>query len=227
MNRFSTVQTYQDRAGRAAYVWDKYQSILRGRSILDVGADACHLRACIDPSTRYLGIDVGGTPDVTVDLERQGVPYADGAFDVVVCTEVLEHVDNLHAVFDDLCRVARRHVILSLPNPLSSLWMRLHRFRGDRPDQLMKFYGLPVDRPADRHKWFFSAEEAEAFVRARAARNHMQVAQLDFEWIQAPDPGKRGLLRRVARRLLLRRELTDKALYASTLWAVLEKAPDV
>ena len=39
----------------------------------------------------------------------------------------------------------------------------------------MKFYGLPKEREADRHKWFFSAYEAREFVSYRAKKNGFSI----------------------------------------------------
>ena len=36
--------------------------------------------------------------------------------DCVVCTDVLEHVNNLHEVFEELIRITKRYVIISVPN---------------------------------------------------------------------------------------------------------------
>jgi ubiquinone/menaquinone biosynthesis C-methylase UbiE len=46
------------------------------------------------------------------------LPFADGAFDIVVCTEVLEHVPDPAAVVAELCRVAGPdgRVVISIPN---------------------------------------------------------------------------------------------------------------
>ena len=61
------------------------------------------------PRVRYTGIDLGGTPDITIDLERADrLPFDAAAFRCVVCSDVLEHLDNLHAVFGELLRVAGR-----------------------------------------------------------------------------------------------------------------------
>jgi SAM-dependent methyltransferase len=47
------------------------------------------------------------------DLER--LPFADGAFDYVVCCETLEHVRSPLAALDELIRVAARRIFLTIP----------------------------------------------------------------------------------------------------------------
>lgn len=45
--------------------------------------------------------------DVVADL-CAGLPFADGSFDLVVCTSVLEHVTDVHAALSEIVRVTRK-----------------------------------------------------------------------------------------------------------------------
>jgi hypothetical protein len=84
--------------------------------------------------------------------------------DVVVALDVLEHTNAIHRAFDELCRVARRHVIIALPNQyeIHDRWSTVRgRNRSGK-------YGLPLEPPSDRHRWLFTFEEARAFCRHRA-----------------------------------------------------------
>lgn len=219
--RFKTDYRYTDRASKARYVWLKYRSLLTGR-ILDVGADACYLKEHLTLDTDYCGIGLGDRVDRIVNLEKETIPFPDRSFDCVLCLDVLEHVDNIHAVFDDVCRVSRKFVVISLPNAWLDFYNMLRS--GDyRPGQPMKFYGLPVEPPPDRHKWFFSADEAKAFVVHRAAKNSMRIVQMEHEAWEIEGYGWKGMVRTWARNFLLRPTLRVENLYAGTLWAVLEK----
>lgn len=80
-------------------------------------------------------------------------------------------------MFDELCRVGRDRVIVSLPNPVGNLIGEI--FRGGLGR--MKYYGLPVDPPGDRHRWFFGFEEAAEFLVVRGRRRGFEVEQLDAE----------------------------------------------
>jgi SAM-dependent methyltransferase len=60
----------------------------------------------------YLGVDLGvGDPSwefrVTALADLHRLPFSDGAFDKVICTDVLEHVDHPEVVFGELARVLR------------------------------------------------------------------------------------------------------------------------
>jgi len=221
--RFHTDFKYTNRATKARYVWLKYQQILHGQKILDVGADECYLKQYLDEAAVYAGIGLGGKTDRQVDLEKENLPYPENTFDCVLCLDVLEHLDNIHDVFDELCRVTRRYVIISLPNPYADFYYML-RFGGYRSGQPMKFYGLPLEKPEDSHKWFFSNEEAEKFIFYRAAKNGMTVVQMDNYGMGDEGHGWRRLLRGLAQKILLHRhDLNLKNLYAGTLWVILEK----
>jgi len=43
-------------------------------------------------------------------------PFKDSVFDLVVSLEVLEHIENPLSALDELCRVSRKWLILSVPN---------------------------------------------------------------------------------------------------------------
>lgn len=217
--KFNTQITYYDRESKALYVWEKYRDILKGR-VLDVGSDKCYLKSYVDENTHYLGIGLGDEVDINVDLEEEKIPFEDDSFDSVLCLDVLEHLENIHEIFDELCRVSKEHVIITLPNPYAD-FLNYLKYRNYYENQHLKFYGLPLEKPEDRHKWFFSTEEAEMFVRYRANKNNMEVIQIDFK------ETKIGTLERVILKLRLFDSLQwigNRNLYAGTLWAVLKKA---
>ncbi len=56
------------------------------------------------------------------------LPFPDQSFDLVLCTEVLEHLEHPRRALRELCRVARRDVILSVPR--EPLWRALNMARG-------------------------------------------------------------------------------------------------
>lgn len=172
--KYTTDLTYTDRTTKAAYVASKYGAILRG-SVLDVGCDQKQLLRAVGACERYVGVDLDPKADVVLNLDREDLPFEAGSFDTVVCTDVLEHLERIHAVFERICRVARRHVIVSLPNPVRTLMLAMLEGSQGR----LKFYGLPVDEPPDRHRWFFGYEEAAEFLRVRGARNGLGIEQMD------------------------------------------------
>lgn len=174
---YRTGVRYSDRNGKAGYIADKYAAILRG-SVLDVGCDTARLRGLVAEPSMYVGVDLTreGGADLAIDLDCHSLPFADRSFDTVLCTDVLEHLDRAHAVFDELCRVAGAHVIVSLPNPLRTMLETLVLGQTS-----IKYYGMPAERPPDRHRWFMNAVEAATFVRTRGAAAGFEIEQLDYE----------------------------------------------
>lgn len=218
---FQTDYVYTDRETKAKYVWLKYKSILENANILDVGADERHLKRYVGAT--YWGIGLGGNPDQFVDLEKEKIPFPDQSYDCVLCLDVLEHIENIHDVFDELCRVSRNYVIISLPNAWAVFYAML-RFGEYKPGQAIKFYGLPMEIPADRHKWFFSDDEAKRFVQYRARKNNMTIVHMDNQGMGG-EAGNRftHYLRILARGFLFRKDLNMDNLYVGTLWVVLKK----
>lgn len=218
--------SYHDRKSKALYVWNKYRPYLAGRSILDVGADRCYLKSHLDSESSYLGIGLGGNCDQAIDLDNGRLPFEGGSFDCVLCLDVLEHLEALHAIFDECCRVAKRHVIISLPNAWSDVYSILRGVRY-RPDRLFKFYGLPVEPPEDRHHWFFSLSEAKEFIKKRAELDGMQIIRMD-EYGPQREPTWLGRLKGAILRPLLfgKNSMPTKDLFVFNVWAVLAK-PEV
>jgi SAM-dependent methyltransferase len=204
-------QVFTERVLRSQYIVERFSEFLHGK-VLDVGCDQAVLRRLL-PHLDYLGIDIRGTPDLAVDLEKvERLPFEAGAFDCVICTDLLEHLDNLHRVFGELVRVSRRFVILSLPNNWANARRPISRGKGQ-----IGHYGLPADPPADRHKWFFSLSEAKEFVEAQTQRHPAAIRELFVT--EKP----RFAPMRLMRRLLCGSQLQYLNRYAHTLWAVLEK----
>jgi ubiquinone/menaquinone biosynthesis C-methylase UbiE len=56
------------------------------------------------------------------------LPFGDGEFDLVAAIETLEHVENPELTLAEMRRVARRHVLVSVPR--EPLWRALNLARG-------------------------------------------------------------------------------------------------
>jgi SAM-dependent methyltransferase len=204
---------FPKRADRSAYVAARFRPYLSGR-VLDVGCDQAVLRQLL-PEADYTGVDISGSPDIRLDLSRvDRLPFDDASFHAVLCTDVLEHLDNLHGLFGELVRVTGKHLIVSLPNCWAGARKPLRRGTG-----AIAHYGLPSEPPPDRHRWFFSLSEAEAFLQGQADRHQLQV--LEMHATEKP----RWLPVRWLRRLLVPRADRYLNLYAHTLWVVYEKTP--
>lgn len=203
--------SFTERADRTRYIYEQYMDYLKD-SVLDVGCDNALLRDFIG-DVKYTGIDIGGSPDIKIDLEdTERLPFDDNSFHCVICSDVLEHLDNLHMMADELVRVTKKYTIISLPNCWGAARIPIERGRGS-----FLHYGLPDVRPADRHKWFFSVSEARSFMENFAQRHSLTIR--DMHVTDKPRSGLLKLLRRI------RYPKQDRYLnrYAHTVWAVFEK----
>ncbi len=86
---------------------------IRGRSVLEVGAldvngSVRPMLEAFEPET-YLGVDIAPGPrvDEVADVVELADRYGDESFDVVVATEVVEHVHDWRGAFTNMKRVLR------------------------------------------------------------------------------------------------------------------------
>ncbi len=201
---------YYSREERAIYIKQHFCNYLLGR-VLDVGSGGAGLCSYL---SRCVSIDINPSvyPDVFVNLDKGNLPFVSNSFDCVVCTDVLEHLENIHHLFSELVRVSCRYLIVSLPN--NWLEVRTGIYKGSHT-RSMKRYGLPVERPFDRHRWFFGYTEAEDFIFGMATRMNLQVLQCK------PYFGARNQIKAIFFRPWISSGRLHN-LFASALWAVLE-----
>lgn len=118
-------------------------------SVLDAGCGEGFVTGYLkrrDPSLELTGLDVDEEA-VAYARSRFGdeacfetgsiydLPYADARFDVTLCSEVIEHLDRPGEAVRELRRVARSHVLLTVPRePYFEMTNRLGRWLGLSPD---------------------------------------------------------------------------------------------
>ena len=168
---------YKNREERSKWLVERfYEEISNSNSLLDVGCFNADLKKYLPEAIKYIGVDIAGKPDVFIDLDKiDRLPFDNNQFDTVVCADVLEHLENIHLVFDELCRVASKNLIITLPNAYASIpeFLIGKKYTDDSEKRKKygkhsKFYGLPLEKPEDRHRWFFSFDEAIDFLKNRA-----------------------------------------------------------
>ena len=86
-------------------------------TVLDVGSEFYH--AWFDEQC-----DIARRVHTTI-ADVHELPYRDNEFDTVVCLETLEHVENPHAAVQELKRVAKKRIIISVP---LEPWFSLPRY---------------------------------------------------------------------------------------------------
>ncbi len=157
---------------RYVLINDKFKENIKG-SILDVGSRD-------DTAEKILGkkctlIDKNNTNLDSWDWEKQNIPFGDKSFDTVLCLDTLEHINDIHASFVDLMRITKGNLIISLPNCWKKTTKKFVRGYGSGAS-----YGLPPEKPFDRHKWFFNPEDVDNFISYNAYKQGFEVVDISY-----------------------------------------------
>jgi 2-polyprenyl-3-methyl-5-hydroxy-6-metoxy-1,4-benzoquinol methylase len=154
--RYDQFNNREERATFISKVFSK--EIESSNTVLDVGCDFNNLKHIV--GSKVTGVDLYGSPDFKIDFEKEKLSqFKDREFDMIICTEVLEHLENFHEMIDEIFRVSNKYILISLPN-CADFFTRLNILSSG---YVGKFYGLPIEKPNDRHRWFFSHIDIEKF----------------------------------------------------------------
>jgi len=163
-------------------IWIKLDK--SSRTILDVG---CGKGDAMDFLNRHgkfeaVGIDIfrpyleeaksKGCFQDLVCGDVRWLPFKDNSFDVVICMEVLEHLEKAdgYKLLNELERVARRQILLTTPVGKHEL----HPFDGN---------------PYQEHKYIWKVEDLKKLgykVRGRGLRNLGGPAGRQIKWLPEP-----------------------------------------
>lgn len=202
--------SFSTRTARSEYVSMRFASVLQG-DVLDVGCFEAPLRTILK-DCNYFGVDIAGYPDLQLNIDTDGqLPFPNNSRDCVLCIEVLEHLENLHHVFDELVRISRKHILVSLPNCWRDARVPIARGRGH-----FAHYGLPFEKPLDRHRWFFTHTEAREFFEYQASRHHLNMVEMFVT-----EPTRSSLIRTLRKVLFLGDRYLNR--YTQTTWVLFSK----
>jgi hypothetical protein len=182
--------------------------------VLDVGCSEMYLERYVEG--QYIGIDICGRPHVKFNFEN-GIPFKTNSVNTVVALDVLEHVDNIYYALDELFRVSKLHVMVGFPNYYE--WTFRVKFLLGK--SLSGKYGLPIEKPADRHKWCFSLSEAKDFLLKRGQINGFSVIADHMTYYKY-----NRLLPRTTMGIYSCFAPICPSLFAYNYWAVLKRRPE-
>ncbi|SFV27525.1 class I SAM-dependent methyltransferase [Thermoflavifilum thermophilum] len=104
-------------AGEPAYRTGRYEVLV------DYGCGSMPYRTLFAPYVKqYVGADIALNKAAQIVLDEQGrLPLNDGYADVILSTQVLEHVTNPDLYLREACRVMKKHGLLILST--HGIWM--------------------------------------------------------------------------------------------------------
>jgi len=94
------------------------------------------------------------------------LPFEDQAFDIVICNDVLEHVENKKKLIQELFRQTKQYLIISLPN--TQYWKYI---LGLVLGNMGKQYNFMVEDLSDRHRWITYYDKNIEFIRSNLPEN--------------------------------------------------------
>jgi hypothetical protein len=153
------LQFSYNKKGRFCSYWHQIEEVrkLNPENILEIGMG----NGLVAWFLQKAGLEVT-TMDIDPDLKPTivgsvvDIPLADNSFDLVMCCQLLEHLpyNNFVPALQQLYRVARKHVVLSLPD-----MKPVHRIHIETPIGKARFfypklYSKPIDWKFDgQHHW--------------------------------------------------------------------------
>jgi len=129
-------------------------------SVLDVGCRNKILKKYLPANIQYQGLDLEADEEIIKNDLEKGIPLRDKSFDIVFALDILEHLDNIEFVFQELMRVAKKGVIISLPNMF--FWVFRIKFLFGFLSHHYDFY---YPSAGYRHKWLPSYYSAVDFIK--------------------------------------------------------------
>jgi len=151
----------QDAMYKESDQWDRYWherrlehlgrvfAALDGQSFLEVGCaegKLTRLFHTLHPAAHRTGLDISEgylerarSEDPEADYvqgDAADLPFEDHSFDIVLCGETLEHTPDPEKVFNELARVASRHLVVTVPGrTLPSLLLRAVGLIKEKPHE--------------------------------------------------------------------------------------------
>ena len=149
----------------------KVVNFLNANSVLDIGCRNKNLKNCISKKVRYLGVDVVKEADVKMNLNKiEKLPFKSKEFDVVVLSQILEHLFYPQKILREAIRVAKKYLIIGLPNDFAYM-LRINYLLGKSYISFSEF----------EHKGVMSISNMRSFLQIKD--NKLKILK---KWYNAP-----------------------------------------
>ncbi|MBM3201746.1 MAG: methyltransferase domain-containing protein [Chlamydiae bacterium] len=165
---------------RDAWIAELASKVPKGSKILDVGAGTCPYRSLFShceyfshDAKCYEGEKLGGATkygEIDFVSDVTNIPVEDDFFDVVICTEVLEHVPHPDQVLYEISRILKKGgcVFLSAPFACGLHQEPYHFYTGFTPYWYQKFLpeaGMKITKITPNNGFFkYLAQENTRFL---------------------------------------------------------------
>jgi SAM-dependent methyltransferase len=150
-------------------ILDHVASLPKGASLLDVGSGRGFMgRLLTEQGLRVTGIDLRDPTDANAKFDvvkgniGHPLPFADGAFDVVLSTHVLEHVKYPASLANEMWRVAKKELWVVVPKQRYAYYtpdLHLHFFP-NRSSVNAVMGREPEECFETEDEWFYRAVKA-------------------------------------------------------------------
>jgi ubiquinone/menaquinone biosynthesis C-methylase UbiE len=118
-------------SGRGAFLWPLLNSF---PSLSVTCVDVLDYRI-----TDIQAVQRGGIEQLdAIKADVTALPFAERSFDVVTMLEVLEHIPDIHRALAEVCRVANKFVILSVPSKEDDNPEHIHLFNQQHLQKLLE-----------------------------------------------------------------------------------------
>jgi len=101
------------------YIVEDLHKNFRGRAfkLLEVGAGSCLIKPFVPDNISYHSLDFDESHTFSFNLDDGKFPINDCQYDIIICTETLEHVMYPHNVMSEMLRVAKDDAVFFISQP--------------------------------------------------------------------------------------------------------------
>lgn len=127
---------------------DHVSSHMHGK-VLDIGGKTIRRRGSFAPPIDEVDLWITVNPDPNAAANIIGrlprLPFSDGSFNVIVCTEVLEYIENTNEALSEISRILTPNGSAYLSAPF------IHRAHGDSEFDCLRFTGSYLECLCKKH----------------------------------------------------------------------------